>query len=170
MRAQDAFDALAGENVWPFLRERGFKRTKATFHRPVEDNWEVVNLQKSFFSDARKVQFTINLAVAVAALRDSLRSWPDGRRPAASSCHFQERIGILAWGLDTWWTVGPETDREQLGSTLVDALEHHGLPWLAEHSSEAALLALTGDPGRMAREDVINQHWGERWLAAQERD
>ncbi|MEO8688395.1 MAG: DUF4304 domain-containing protein [Solirubrobacteraceae bacterium] len=169
MRAQDAFDALTGETVWPFLRARGFTRTKGTFHRPVEDNWKVVNLQKSYTSDAGEVHFTINLSVGVGALRDGLYTWADGRRPAASVCHFRERIGTLAWGLDTWWTIGPETERAPLGRTLVDALEQHGLPWLAQHSTEAALLELTGDPERQAREDHINQQWPGCWLAAREK-
>jgi hypothetical protein len=136
----------------------------------VEDNWEVVNVQKSFMSDAAEVHFTINLAVGVGALRDGNLDWPDGRRPAVSACHFRERIGILASGVDTWWTVGPETEHAPLGRTLVEALEAYGLPWLAQHSGEAALLALTGDPERMAREDAINQYLAERWLAARQAD
>jgi len=48
--AQEAFDALVRDHIASPLKALGFKRTRATFHRPVERNWEVINLQRSQFS------------------------------------------------------------------------------------------------------------------------
>jgi hypothetical protein len=154
VRAQEAFDALVRAGVGPFLKERGFRRTRFNFHRQVSGNWQVVNLQKSAFSDAQDVRFTVNLGVALERLRGGVFDWPDGKRPPESRCHLRERLGFVMSGRDVWWTVSPDTDVVALAETITLGLERYGVPWLEERSSDEALLALVSDPEKLRSEDA----------------
>lgn len=109
------------------------------------DNWEVVNLQRSYYSNREEVRFTVNLAVGLARLRDGLLTWADGKRPPEYRCHFRRRLGMLLNGRDTWWTVTPDTNVVELGESVVLALETYGLPWLEALSTEENLRSLAGD-------------------------
>ena len=142
MRAHEAFEQMVSRHVWPWLKEQGFKRSKATFHRPVEENWEVINLQRSQWSSRREVSFTVNLEVALGCLRGD--RWGVGKRPPAYRCHFHERLGVLLTGSDTWWTLSPDTNINELADSLVLALEAYGLPWLEARSSEERLQQMAG--------------------------
>jgi hypothetical protein len=144
VRAQEAFEEMVAQHIWPPLKARGFKRTKGNFHRPVGDNWELVNLQRSYYSDREEVRFTVNLAVGIARLRDGLLTWADGKRPPEYHCHFRERLGMLLNGRDTWWSVTPDTNVVELADSVVLAIETYGLPWLEARSTDEGLRKLAG--------------------------
>jgi len=147
--AQEAFESLVRDHVWPTLREHGFKRSKATFHRRHGPNWQVVNLQKSEYSSRDMVSFTVNLAIGIAALREGPLSWPDGRRPAESRCHVRERLGSLLTGEDVWWSVAADGDVERTSEAIRIALETYGLPWLDAHADDERLAAMARDPAAL---------------------
>jgi hypothetical protein len=162
VRAQEAFDELVRDGVWPFLAQRGFMRDRSTFHRRVGANWQVVNLQKAASSDAGRVSFTANLGVALDRLRTGTYDWRPGRRPAEYRCHLRERIGYLLRDEDTWWEVSADSNVVSLAETITLALELYGLPWLDARSSDAALVALVRDPVALRAEGGADRL---RWLA-----
>ncbi|MDX6564906.1 MAG: hypothetical protein QOE10_568, partial [Gaiellales bacterium] len=123
MRAQEAFDELVRDGVWPFLEARGFLRAKYTFHRRVGPNWQVINLQKRGSSDATRVTFTANLGVALDRLRSGSYDWAPGRRPAEYRCHLRERVGYLLREDDTWWEVTADANVVALAETITLVLE-----------------------------------------------
>jgi hypothetical protein len=155
--AEEAFDVLIAAHLWPRLREHDFRRTRYSFHRSAGRNWQVINFQKSAYSDRASVSFTVNVAVGLDLLRDGLRDWTAGKRPAESSCHLRERLGVLLVGEDTWWDVAPRSDLAALGDALVTAIEDAALPWLIERSDEDRLLALARDPVRLASEGWLTR-------------
>jgi hypothetical protein len=163
--AQDAFDELVRDGIWPFLRGHDFKRTKATFHRAVGDNWQVVNLQRSKWSDRRSVEFTVNLAVGLDRLRERQYDWAEGKRPPDSRCHFRERLGFLLRGTDVWWKVRRRTNIASLADTINSAVEEHAFPWLDARSSEDAILALLRSPGQLRAEPTHHLLWFEKLAA-----
>jgi hypothetical protein len=146
MRAQEAFDELVLEGVWPFLEQRGFMRSKYTFHRRRGVNWQVVNLQKSSHSDASTVRFAANLGVALERLRTGAYDWAPGRRPAEFRCHLRVRAGQLLSERDTWWEVGPDSNLDALAETVTLVLDLYAIPWLDERSTDDGLVALARDP------------------------
>jgi hypothetical protein len=162
VRAQEAFDELVRDGIWPFLEPRGFMRSKFTFHRKVGPNWQVINLQKRASSDASRVTFTANLGVALDRLRSGTYDWRAGRRPAEYRCHLRERIGYLLRDEDTWWEVSADSNVVALGETITLVLELYAIPWLDARSSDAALLALVRDPAALQVEDGPARL---RWLA-----
>lgn len=162
MRAQEAFDQLVTDGVWPFLEQRGFMRNRSTFHRKVGPNWQVVNLQRRRVSDASRVLFTANLGVALDRIRTGTYDWAPGRRPAEYRCHLRERIGYLLRDGDTWWEVSADSNVVALAETVTLALELYGLPWLDARSSDEALVSLVRDPVALRAEGGPERL---RWLA-----
>jgi hypothetical protein len=162
VRAQEAFDELVADGVWPFLEQRGFLRSRSTFHRRAGANWQVINLQKRTSSDAARVSFTANLGVALDRLRTGTYDWPPGRRPAEYRCHLRERIGYLLREDDTWWEVTADSNVVALAETVTLALELYALPWLDARSHEDALVALVRDPAALRAEGGPERL---RWLA-----
>jgi hypothetical protein len=142
MRAQEAFEEMLAEHIWPALKDKGFKRSKSTFHRPIDENWEVVNLQRSYYSDRDEVRFTVNVAVGIERLREGALTWADDKRPPEYKCHFRERLGILLSGRDTWWSVTPDTNTAELAGSVLLAVERYGLPWLEARSTHERLRSL----------------------------
>jgi hypothetical protein len=139
MTAQESFDALIRAHVAPALKMRGFRRTRSTFHRAVGANWEVVNVQRSQFSDAQHIKLTVNLAVGLDRLRGGGRDWADGKRPPDYKCHLRVRLGQLLTDEDVWWDLRPDTDLDVLGETLREAIERYGLLWLHARSDDELL-------------------------------
>lgn len=162
MRAQEAFDELVLDGVWPFLEARGFLRTKYTFHRRVGPNWQVINLQKRGSSDATRVTFTANLGVALDRLRSGSYDWAPGRRPAEYRCHLRERVGYLLREDDTWWEVTADANVVALAETITLVLELYAIPWLDARSTDDALIALVRDPEALRAEGGPERL---RWLA-----
>lgn len=163
--AQEKFDELVRDGVWPFLRAQDFKRTKANFHRAVGDNWQVVNLQKSAWSDRDSVRFTVNLAVAFDRLRDGVHDWAEGKRPPESRCHLRERLGFLLRDEDVWWDVDPRTDVAALADTINTALEQYALPWLDARSTDEALRELLRSDEGLRAEPSHHLYWFEKRAA-----
>jgi hypothetical protein len=135
--AQETFEAFVTDQIWPFLKEREFKRSKGTFHRAVGDDWEIINLQKSAYSDSDEVRFTINLAVAYKSLTEGGRGWPKGKRPPAHQTGIRQRLG---------------PDTEALADAVRMALERDALPWLEERSTTNAVFGLLADRERLDAE------------------
>jgi hypothetical protein len=165
LTAQEAFDELVRDGVWPALQSEGFKRTRATFHRPVGRNWQVIDLQKSKYSDRRSVSFTVNLAVGLDLLREGVRDWEEGKRPAQSRCHLGERLGYLLRGEDTWWEIRNRRHARKLARTLERALRSYAIPWLDARSTEDALAALVGQPEQLRAEPLHHVYQLEKLMA-----
>ncbi len=163
------FDVFVRDDVSPFLAAHGFKRRDTTFHRFVAGNWEVVQLERSRWSDSRRVEFAVNLAVGLSALRERQYQWPDGSRPPASGCQLRERLGVLLWGRDLRWEVRRRTDIAALAGTVNGALEGHALPWLRARSTDAGFVGLVGSDDALRAEPMPHLYWFER-LAAQRGD
>jgi hypothetical protein len=92
------------------LKGAGFKRTRSTFHRQSGPNWEVVNLQRSQFSDREDVKVAINLGVGFELLRDGMPGWKAGKRPPEHQCHLRTRLGQLPSPAETCGVGHPAQD------------------------------------------------------------
>lgn len=138
--AQDLYDEMVRNSIAPRMKARGFKKTRTNFHRNVGPNWEVVNLQRSAYSEADHVSFTVNLGVAFESIREAVRpsGWKQGTRPTEYACHLRQRLGLVLGDRDIWWDIFPETDVPALGDAVAEAIERFGLPWLERRSDDMA--------------------------------
>jgi Domain of unknown function (DUF4304) len=149
---------MVRSEIAPSLKALGFKRTRATFHRSVDENWEVINLQRSQFSDRVHASFTVNLGVGVELLRVDDEAWPAGRRPVEYKCQFRSRIGELVDpppARDLWWDLDPETDAEFLGRQVVETIKKFALGWLSIYSHpKTAWSRYRADPSAIPAQEL----------------
>jgi Domain of unknown function (DUF4304) len=136
---QDKFNELLAHDFAPWLKERGFKRRDTTFRRRQGETWQIINFQRSKYSNAGVVPFTINLGVAFDLLNDA-PPWRSRGWPLESECDFRQRIGELHKRKDHWWKVRPLRPIRRTVADVLSALDK-GLPWLDAHTDPASFLA-----------------------------
>lgn len=138
--AQDKFDDLLKAHVAPVLQEAGFKRSGSTFRRRRTGAWQILNLQRSRWSDSRSAEFTINLGASLDVLHGSDPSWVKRGWPLEAQCDFRTRIGALLNGADKWWAVTRLRSVGSVAAPAINAIESAGIPWLDLHADPALLL------------------------------
>jgi hypothetical protein len=141
--AQALYDALVKDTLSPALRALGFKGSGGRYSMPCSDCWALLGLQKSAYSDAADVQFTINLLVANksawGAARQERHQLPE--RPTATTLYgepaSQMRIGELTpEGADKWWRVHSRAHTAAVGNDVVHDIREYALPWLRHQIQE----------------------------------
>ena len=145
--AQDTFKALLDEDIALLLKGEGFRRRDSTFRRQRNGAWQIVNFQRSQFSDSRSIPLAVNLAVALPELDAAERRWQKRGWPLEYECDFRARLGVLVKGEDHWWTLTPLKPVRPTARAIAGAIEEVGLPWLDLHSDARRLLrAAVADP------------------------
>jgi len=133
--AQATFASMMKDQVGPGLRALGFKGSGQVFALPVPDHFAQVGFQRSTFSDASAVRFTVNASVIPH------RMWSEARvekpylpaKPSASilygSLFWQKRIGeLLPAGEDKWWLLHAGQDATVVGDEVLVAIRDFVLP------------------------------------------
>jgi hypothetical protein len=142
MKAQEAFAVMMREQVAPALRQFGFKGSGQSFTLPSNEYWALLGFQKSQWSSASVVRFTVNLTVAPKeAWAQAAEEKPYlGSRPTPNGGlvnvpgHWFERIGLLLPSkTDHWWWVEPDRPTEPIGREVIPAIRDHGLPEMKRH-------------------------------------
>jgi hypothetical protein len=135
---QESYKAMVKNLLSPELRAMGFKGSGGRYSLPSEECWALLGFQKSTYSDAVKLQFTVNLAVVTrsdwAALRASEPFHPE--KPSAqlgtSKAGHNVRIGQLYSDEpgDWWWSMRSDADSAEVASSVLDGIREYGLPWM----------------------------------------
>lgn len=144
MTAQDTFKRLLAEELRPDFKARGFRQKGLTFYRAIEDNYAIVQFQKSRSSTAASLDFTINLGVFSARVQRALSQimWvPEVNGvPTEPACHLRQRIGfVLSDARDVWWTVHADGDLSERGRTLRPLLKKRAFPFLDARVSDIGM-------------------------------
>jgi hypothetical protein len=97
----------------------------------------LASLQKSSYSDAAEIRFTLNLLVANRATWEAARVdkpyLPD--RPTAGTIYnvgeSRIRVGeLLPDGADKWWRLHGGVDPSEVAEDFLHDFEQYALPWL----------------------------------------
>ena len=135
--AQAVYDELVKTAISPGFRKLGLSGSGGRYSMRSDNCWVLVSLQKSAYSDAREVQFTLNLLVANRSAWDSARAQKTylPERPAAgtkySAGESQTRIGqLLPDRADKWWRIHQGASPAAVADDLLRDFETIGLPWL----------------------------------------
>ena len=133
--AQETFASMMKDHVGPGLRALGFKGSRQVFALPVPDHFAQIGFQKSTFSDASAVRFTVNASVIPRLI------WSEARVekshlpaiPSASilygSLFWQKRIGkLLPAGEDKWWLLHAGQDATVVADEVLVAIRDLALP------------------------------------------
>ena len=136
---QDVYKAMLHERISPAVRQLGLTGSGGRYVLASSTHWAMIGFQKSSYSHAAAVKFTVN------ALCVSRRDWD---RMTARSPHFgtrpkplvhysaparSERIGTLAGGDDKWWTLASISDVPEVAAEVIGDLTTFAVPWLHEH-------------------------------------
>jgi hypothetical protein len=141
--AQTIYDGLVKDALSPRLRALGFKGSGGRYELPSSECWALASFQKSTYSDAAEVQFTLNLLVVKKAAWASAGvdrpNLPE--RPSAGVLYgapaLQSRIGSLTPDAsDKWWRVYDGMDGEALAADVLHDVTMYALPWLRDRLAE----------------------------------
>ena len=139
--AQDRFKVLLRDHIALCLRDLGFKGSGQNFSLPSETHWALLWFQRSQWSSAETVSFTVNLTVVSREVWDNRPAdfnLPDkpGHWDLAPFMHdelqgefWHRRIGeLMPRGLDHWWDVTDDASAEALTEEVVAAIRDYALP------------------------------------------
>jgi hypothetical protein len=145
--AQDRFNLFLDSQIWPTLKQRGFRRERGNFRLHRGGNWGLLHFQKSQFSSADEVRFTVEVGAASERLRHYVHWWAEGRPPSITDCVVRERLGVLVEQRDLWWKIERDADLSDLGSEVRRYVVDHGLPFLEGLLTDEGLLDYYWSPG-----------------------
>ena len=119
--AQDLYRTMLNTRISPAMRLLGFKGSGGRYDAPSSTRWSIVDLQRSAYSDAFKIQFTANLR---SAERANFQKRPTGGG-------YGERIGFLTpHKRDYWWTLSVESDLDEVADDFISAVSDFGMKWM----------------------------------------
>jgi len=124
------------------LKEYGFRRRGKNFYVQQENNWGLINFQKSGKSDSSKVLFTINVGVCSSALIRFQGKDGEFGPPLITECQWRFRIGSLLPGHeDRWWGITEITGETKLRDEIQYVLQNVAVPAILDHIGDDALIA-----------------------------
>jgi hypothetical protein len=132
--AQETYREMMKTQIAPPLRALGFKGSGRSYELRSRDYWAMLGFQKSAFSDASQIRFTVNVAVVSRDVWEAARKkWPDlPTRPTANVPQGPEwwrRLGELIHdGQEIWWMVEAGMDTAELAEAVLWAVEDYALP------------------------------------------
>ncbi len=142
MTAQDDYRAMIRDHVAPALREMGFKGSGQNYALPSETHWVSLWFQKSVYSDAIQISFTVHLLVVGKdeweAIREANDRAPDRPRfwgaPARSwTASYRPRPKEAPGGwMQIWWELEAGQPIEPLANLVISTVRNEALPRIRE--------------------------------------
>ena len=143
MTAQDDYRAMIRDHVAPALREMGFKGSGQNYALPSETHWVSLSFQKSAYSDALQIAFTVQLLVVGKdeweAIREANDHAPDRPRgfwgaPARSwTASYRPRPKESPGGwMQIWWELEAGQPIEPLANLVISTVRNEALPRIRE--------------------------------------
>jgi hypothetical protein len=133
--AQTTYSSMVKDHFAPRLRTLGLRGSGNSYLLPTDDSWALLGLQKSKWSTAEVVEFTISVTVVSHQTWDSLRAArPHLRdRPSPNTFYGPEvwwkRIGqLMDLGEDQWWQVRAGEPVAELAEAVAVTVEQFALP------------------------------------------
>lgn len=106
----------------PYLKGKGFLKTRLNFHRRVGDSVQVINIQKSSWNSAESGSFYVNVGLAFDTVW-KIRNHPIQEKPPEFKCHARWRINQLVPIDPKFWEVNQRTDLHAVSARLRDDVD-----------------------------------------------
>lgn len=149
--AQDVLAALLRTRVAPALRALDFRGSGQVFELRDEKWWALIGFQRSRYSHAAELEFTVNVVAIRKDQWDARRTEHRlGRRPAPSDTghagalrleQVDERV------LEPWWTVRHDSDPDVVAEQVLTVVQAVILPWLHARIGRTGALHTLAIPG-----------------------
>lgn len=140
-----SIDEIIKLGLADFLKTQGYKKSGRNWHKPIQNNWLIVNVQASSGNIGSKGKFTINLGVYHAEIATLAGQASIDGKPKEYDSTVRERIGILAYGQDRWWVVDSTSNLEEIAAEVVEKMSSFGIPWLNSHIEASQISAALKD-------------------------
>ena len=115
-----------------FLKAQGFKKSGRNWHKEIDNNWHIVNVQASSGNFASEGKFAINLGVYNAEIESYCGNCLSGK-PKEYDSTIRIRLGATDSSSDYWWEIDARSDLQDIAIDVVQKLESEGMPWLEDH-------------------------------------
>lgn len=110
-----------------FLRENNLKKAGNNFVIKHEDNFGILNFQKSRDSSAQRTSFTVNFGVYLNSLA-IFNNFDILNKPMFDGCHWKQRLNPPTSGTNSaWWEITSTTSVEKLCKELIVSLQHNAI-------------------------------------------
>jgi hypothetical protein len=125
----------------PLLRKDGFKKRGTSFYHVGSESNQLVLVQSSQWNTSSSSRFTIELGLyfpAMDAVAKQIWTKPGAEPwvPKIYNCQLRKRIGfLLPVHHDSWWTVVPSANPNDLAVELADAWRKYGAPWMRSNAN-----------------------------------
>lgn len=129
---QAQFDHLLSRVLWPYFKERGYKKCGANFRYYDAAGWgKIVNVQKSVYSSKSDISFTINTGLYLPKAELYNLGRISAAKFLAPDCIVRKRIGSLTdANADLWYNLELQTVWPELEVTVSQAVKLLVLPYL----------------------------------------
>jgi hypothetical protein len=126
-------------HIGNILQKEGFLKKGNTFYIKKNDNWGILDFQKSRSSTSFEVLFTINIGISLTILKkfnnENLK-----QKPEIEKSHWSERIGfLLPEKKDHWWKINNDTVLDQLTNELSELIVNIAIPEILNHITNESL-------------------------------
>ncbi len=135
----DKFKTLLAE-AFNVFKIKDFVKKGDTFYLTRNNNWGLINFQKSRSSLAGTFSFTINVGVCSNALRKTVDRGDMSMKPDIEDCHWKRRIGfIMHQKQDYWWKIDDNTNLDSITEEIISVIKASALPAIEGHISDESL-------------------------------
>lgn len=136
--SMDKYKALL-KNINDDIKKEGFKLNGTTFYIIKNDNYGIINFQKSRSSNSKSNIFTINLGVSLFSLRFFFDE-DFKKHPSIEDCHWKKRIGFLMTeNKDHWWEINDNVLIEDMYLEITEIIKRIAIPEVLEHINSEKL-------------------------------
>lgn len=150
MNLNTKFDHIVKARLTPVLAAQDFKRKRYVYERKQGDVSWIVEVQRSQWSDASVLDFTMNCGVYISGVVSTFALRPEPKNPKIIDCCVGSRLGMLRpERKDKWWRVTAE-DADQafddrVGEEVCAEVGSIVLPFLRLFPSQTAVAEFLSD-------------------------
>ncbi|WP_372636812.1 DUF4304 domain-containing protein [Cohnella sp.] len=119
---QQILNDLIKHDVKPLLSKHGFAKKGLNFSKPEDDLIYILNFQKSAGNSSDNVMFYVNCGIYAGELA-RIQSKVVLTAPHEADCHFRARIEEIAKSAPDRFAIAPDTNIDDLRTTLLHGLE-----------------------------------------------
>jgi len=130
------------KSIAPFLKEKGYNKKGNNFYLKSNNNYGIINFQKSQDGNKDEVKFTINFGVYSDLLGKVVDfDYDNSKVPDVWSSQWQARIGhFMPDGHDFWWKVQTGGNLSEIISDIIDNIQNIILPEIDKRLTDEGLM------------------------------
>ncbi len=126
-------------DVEVLLKKQNFTKKGDSFYILKDNNWGLINFQKSRDNLVDSLKFTINIGISSTTLRTFFEENMNVK-PSIIDCNWQKRVGfLLPINKDIWWEINNDTDLIKLHNEINSIILELVIPYISDKISDLNL-------------------------------